>query len=454
MSQNSKEWIKTRMATLKKQTGIAFNQDLFISILLCLISGRDKHLVLTAPQNRLSEVSQMAIQISKSLFGFSCAKMVCNEQHTREDLVNVLFSSREENDSTMERLNSSGLTPHRNNRSHDTSYTHQASHSVQTLESRASDRSQTNNSNRNVGLKPPHLADDVSTLISPVDFNLKMRERQPILVTRTSNSFSGQSTSYANTVSQKEIGHNKRGKTHWSEHDDTKRTYTTTTTSTRIAQTLVMQGLDMSNETIQAILLELIVTKELRISSVRYNVPKPLFLVIAVLPQGYNRLSITSQLLDHFFVSYNFEEEMFMQSTPLYQSLQHRSISSRRFTLMKYDEIKDLSERANRVHVNIDVTRYIRDIVVGIRTHPRVKGGLTARCSQDLVTVTKSLAALFERDFLTPELVTIAAEKVFSHRLRILEINTSDDQMEKEDMNPSTTSDIIGEILRVVYVPV
>jgi hypothetical protein len=63
MSQNSKEWIKTRMATLKKQTGIAFNQDLFISILLCLISGRDKHLVLTAPQNRLSEVSQMAIQV-------------------------------------------------------------------------------------------------------------------------------------------------------------------------------------------------------------------------------------------------------------------------------------------------------------------------------------------------------------------------------------------------------
>lgn len=123
-----------------------------------------------------------------------------------------------------------------------------------------------------------------------------MRERQPILVTRSSNNFSGPSTSYANTVSQKEIGHNKRSKAHSSEHDDTKRTYTTTT-STRIAQTLVMQGLDMSNETIQAILLELIVTKELRISSVRYNVPKPLFLVIAVLPQGYNRLSITSQLV-------------------------------------------------------------------------------------------------------------------------------------------------------------
>jgi hypothetical protein len=67
MSQDSKEWIKTRMAILKKQSGFAFNQDLFISILLCLISGRDKHLILTAPPNRLSEVTQMASQV-KCLF--------------------------------------------------------------------------------------------------------------------------------------------------------------------------------------------------------------------------------------------------------------------------------------------------------------------------------------------------------------------------------------------------
>lgn len=58
-----KEWIKSRMAILKKQANFSFNQDLFISILLCLISGRDKHLILTAPPDRLSEVSQMAAQV-------------------------------------------------------------------------------------------------------------------------------------------------------------------------------------------------------------------------------------------------------------------------------------------------------------------------------------------------------------------------------------------------------
>ncbi|CEG84748.1 hypothetical protein RMATCC62417_18506 [Rhizopus microsporus] len=63
MSQDSKEWIKSRMNTLKKQAGFAFNEDVFISVLLCLVSGRDKHLILTAPQGRLKEVTQLASQV-------------------------------------------------------------------------------------------------------------------------------------------------------------------------------------------------------------------------------------------------------------------------------------------------------------------------------------------------------------------------------------------------------
>lgn len=104
--------------------------------------------------------------------------------------------------------------------------------------------------------------------------------------------------------------------------------------------------------------------------------------------------------------------------------------------------------------MNIAVSRYVRDIVVGIRTHPKVKGGLTARCSKDLMTVTKSLAALFERDYLTPDLVLIAVERVISHRLHILQINSQDDQMEKEEMNTAVALGIIEEILNIIYVPI
>lgn len=93
--------------------------------------------------------------------------------------------------------------------------------------------------------------------------------------------------------------------------------------------------------------------------------------------------------MDRFFVSYNFEQDMFLHPSMSIPNPSIRQPSSRRFALVKHDEIKALAEKASKVHVNIDITRYVRDIVVGIRTHPRVKGGLTARCSQDLVTVTK-----------------------------------------------------------------
>lgn len=52
-------------------------------------------------------------------------------------------------------------------------------------------------------------------------------------------------------------------------------------------------------------------------------------------------------------------------------------------------EIANLASQASRVFINIDITRYIRDIVVGVRTHPLVQGGLTARASQDLIKVTR-----------------------------------------------------------------
>lgn len=137
-----------------------------------------------------------------------------------------------------------------------------------------------------------------STPVNPVDFNLTKK--------RILRGNSGASPSaYAHSISTKEM-HNKRDRSRWSDHEDTKRSYAASTTamgSTRLAQTLIMQGLDASDASIQALLLELIVTKELRISNVKYNVPKPFFLVIAVLPQGYNRLKISSQLVRRLLIT-------------------------------------------------------------------------------------------------------------------------------------------------------
>ncbi|KAG1054347.1 hypothetical protein G6F46_002808 [Rhizopus delemar] len=380
MSQDSKEWIKSRMNALKKQAGFAFNQDVFISILLCLISGRDKHLLLTAPPGRLKEVTHLTSQICKCLFGFTTAQMTCKEQQTQDDLVEALF--KEDNE------------PFYKTAQH-------KSRSFNTLDTQISEEESLLN----------------MTPVSPVDFTLR-RTKQPF----------GSSPSF------------------YTKDQQPKRS-----SMTRIVQTLIIEDLDKAEESIQTILLDLMVNKELYLSNIRYNVPKPFFLIITVLPHDFNRLSINSQLMDRFFISFQFEEEM-LQNYSL--SLNPSTRAPRRQALMKQDEIKALAEKAKKVYVHIDISRYVRDIVVGIRTHPRVKGGVTARSSQDLVTVTKSLATLFERSFLTPDLVTIATEKVFSHRLHMLAINERDDEIEREDMDSNLAFDIVAEILHIINVPI
>lgn len=68
-------------------------------------------------------------------------------------------------------------------------------------------------------------------------------------------------------------------------------------TATKIVQALLVEDLDKADESIQAVLLELMINKELRLSNIRYNVPKPFFLIIAVLPHDFNRRSISAQLV-------------------------------------------------------------------------------------------------------------------------------------------------------------
>ncbi|KAI8148714.1 hypothetical protein BJV82DRAFT_195958 [Fennellomyces sp. T-0311] len=139
MSQPSKEWVQQRLAILRKQAGFAFNNDLFISILLCLISGRDKHLILTAAPHRLSEVAQMATLICRCIFGFSTANVVCQHNQNPTDLVQSLFgAAREEYTESAEHRSSSHKLYGDSLHPGESASRHRASQPLQTMDSRPS----------------------------------------------------------------------------------------------------------------------------------------------------------------------------------------------------------------------------------------------------------------------------------------------------------------------------
>ncbi|KAI8973915.1 hypothetical protein BDB01DRAFT_808087 [Pilobolus umbonatus] len=267
---------------------------------------------------------------------------------------------------------------HKNQRSNDSNqFPYKTSQSFNTIESKSSDKSQLNDPRTHAPYRDDSFTSH-KTPISPLDFNLTT-QRDRSLSRSSANNYN--LSAFQSNLPKDKMMKKERAKY----QNEDKKQYTQ---FTRPAHTIILQGLDMTNESLQSILLELIVTKELRLTNVKYTVPRHAFLIIAVVPENYHRLSISPQLMDRFFISYNFDEDAFTRPNTSFTTTP-RSLNLRRHAYMRNDEIKYLSEKTKSIYVNIDVTRYVRDIVVGIRTHPRVKGGLTARCSKDLITVTK-----------------------------------------------------------------
>ncbi|KAF9946506.1 hypothetical protein BGZ65_009643 [Modicella reniformis] len=182
----------------------------------------------------------------------------------------------------------------------------------------------------------------------------------------------------------------------------------TTYSGRRTAQAIILDGLENASQEVYAILLEMIINKEINDRN-RYVFPDLIIVAIFRTPSVPD--NIPRQLLDYFAIngSYQF-------STP--QS-RIQPVPVRRHALFRRTEWDELSKRMKLVTISNDMMRYVRDVIVGIRMHEAVHGGLTGRAALDLEAILKTLAAIFQATFVTPDLVTIAAEKVFSHRLEL-----------------------------------
>lgn len=65
MGPANKQWIRSRMAGIKKASGIAFSEEIFLSILICLIA-KNKHLVLHTFPEAVTELKSVVEQVQPS----------------------------------------------------------------------------------------------------------------------------------------------------------------------------------------------------------------------------------------------------------------------------------------------------------------------------------------------------------------------------------------------------
>ncbi|MBN1979017.1 MAG: MoxR family ATPase [Anaerolineae bacterium] len=109
------------------------------------------------------------------------------------------------------------------------------------------------------------------------------------------------------------------------------------------------------------------------------------------------------------------------------------------------DELLDMRQAVEKVHVNPDVEEYIVTLVNETRRHRQVAVGASPRGSLALLKLARAWAAMRGRSYVLPDDVKSFAEPALVHRL-ILEPDLW--------MQPHAADDVIADVVRLVPVPV
>ncbi|KAF9108555.1 hypothetical protein BGX27_008290 [Mortierella sp. AM989] len=517
MASANRAWIRNKMTAIKKSSGIAFSEEIFLSMLICLIA-KNKHVVLYTVPEAVPELKTVVEQHSAVVFGLTTATIVCHGQQTRADIIGAITGRHADMANHAHSSTQSSqyqFPPSSYNGSHHLHPHHYSHHSHQQTPSgqyyqysnpmdeytQRSAKMRMEKSRRSIAtnhseaseysFRPsehnaaPSIssfkttserdpdggsvrrgyqqeasdysrgggggADDsslnlrhsesrskstgdamvdhiingrtrkttnVSLLSQPnADLNVpdgsSSRRGQSLLAQPMSNIGAGSSIASGQApVTPVDFTLPRRRHESLSNAagygGPSGEASGITYSGRRIAQAIILDGLENASQEVYAILLEMIVTKEINDRN-RYVLPD--LIIIAIFRSPNIPEKVPRQLLDYFAINGTYQ---FSASQPRIQP-----VPARRHALFRRTEWDELTKRMKVVTVSNDMMRYIRDVIVGVRTHEAVHGGLTARAALDLETIIKTLAAIFQTTFVTPDLLTIAAEKVFSHRLEL-----------------------------------
>lgn len=83
-------------------------------------------------------------------------------------------------------------------------------------------------------------------------------------------------------------------------------------------------------------------------------------------------------------------------------------------------EIEKISNMSGHINMSTEIKRYVQNIVVFLRMHRAVAGGVSPLATRHFELLIKCLAPLHSLEYATPSLVALAARKVYRHRLSLV----------------------------------
>jgi MoxR-like ATPase len=122
----------------------------------------------------------------------------------------------------------------------------------------------------------------------------------------------------------------------------------------------------------------------------------------------------------------------------------HRAAQAELQPVTTPEEVLEQRQQIRGIRTSPDIMRYLAAVVRGTRSAPQVQLGASPRAAVHLLLISKTLAAMNGRDFITPDDVKLAAPAVLRHRMIL---------SPEAQVAASTPDQVLTKVLGQIEVP-
>lgn len=182
---------------------------------------------------------------------------------------------------------------------------------------------------------------------------------------------------------------------------------------------LLADEINRASPKVQSALLEAMEERQISLDGVTHALPKPFLVMATQNPvETYGTFHLPEAQMDRFFMKLSMgypspeEEVKILERTEM-----HNPISNIEAPAMTVDDIIAMQDEVRRIRVTDQIKSYIVNIVSSTRNDRNTVLGISPRGSIALYKAAKAFAYIYEREYVTPDDVKLAAVPVLAHRI-------------------------------------
>ncbi|TLD26810.1 hypothetical protein PspLS_05323 [Pyricularia sp. CBS 133598] len=224
-----------------------------------------------------------------------------------------------------------------------------------------------------------------------------------------------------------------------------------------IANVVLARNLDRAPSAVQAQALELLRTRRIFTRTTVQTAPRPFLLIAVVGADSGGQARVNSHLNDLLYMAHWHDPEDGFVNMEEMRAAEDTATEP----VFSDADVSTLAKATQNVQFDIEVVRYQMNIVSFLRIHRAVDGGITPTATKHFERLTKCLAPLHGLDFVTPSLVSMAAKKVYLHRVKMVKAPAersmqwgSDLAAVKAVLEDIGPEDVIEDVIAMVTPPV